>query len=305
MLAAVDIGSLTVRLLIGTVVEGRIHPHIYRRMVTRLGTGLSQDQGLLPQMREQTLIALGEIAQLVHQHQVSAVTALGTEAMRRAGQAQRFVAEIREQCGLEVEIIDGEREASLTTRGVMAALAPQPVCSLIVDLGGGSTELALVQSGRLPWQTSLQLGVVRLATESAATQEKRVAGLLELAEEQLERAGLLGTVLSSGCELVGTAGTVTTLAAIDLKLRVYDWRRINNRVLSLATVRQLRRSLGEASLVELQQLPGLEPGREEFIAAGATIIEMLMVAFGKTSLRLSDFGLLEGALLELAEGRAD
>jgi len=304
MLAAIDIGSLTVRLLIGDVCAGRLVPHLYQRAVTGLGSGLRNNRGLLPDARERTLAALSAFAAEMGRRKIDNRIVLGTESLRRGANAGAFLAEIRSRCGLRVEIIDGDREATLSARGVMAALRPEPCRSLIVDIGGGSTEFVLHDEGSIVWRASQPLGVVRLADEPAMSRSELVRSALWSVRQSLQSAGLLSRVMEESCVLVGTAGTVTTLAAIELQMTRYDGRLINNMVLDRPTIHRLCRRLCDVPVASLQGLAGLESEREKYIGCGAAIVQTLLEVFKKDYLKISDYGLLEGALLELSESLA-
>lgn len=303
MLAAIDIGTNTVRLLLGRAVDDRVEPITYHRIITRLGGSFSPRDGLAPPAMARTLAALEKIADLVGDVPAGQLRAVGTEALRRAPNAPQFLDEVRSRTGLAVEIIHGEEEARLSARGVLAALVPCPETCLIFDIGGGSTEFILWGDGRLLFQRSYPLGVVSLCERSPEPKAQliRIAAILARLQEDLETTGLRNRVASSACPLVGTAGTVTTLAAMQLSMTTYDWRRVNNLQLSQRTLARMSDRLQGLSPVEREELPGMEKGRGDLILPGLRIVLALLDTLDRKRITVSDFGLLEGVLLSLAE----
>ena len=143
MLAAIDAGSNTLRLLVGKVTNGRVLPEFYLRRISRLAGGFTHNEGLSPEARERTLIAFQEFAETCRQAEVKQVRAIGTAAFRQAVNGEHFAREIREITQLPLEIISGGVEAEYMASGVLSALDPMPPHALIVDIGGGSTEFVL------------------------------------------------------------------------------------------------------------------------------------------------------------------
>jgi exopolyphosphatase/guanosine-5'-triphosphate,3'-diphosphate pyrophosphatase len=297
MKAAIDIGSNSLRMLVGEVVGDQVVPVHYFRHVTRLAGGYDPLTGISAEASERTLSALELFAQFCKKNKPSCIRAVATEAVRRAVNRQQFVAAVLARTGFVVEIIDGVEEAVLSSAGVLAALRPQPDAALIFDIGGGSTEFIVIKGGKRLWQKSYPLGVVSLAEASdSGTGIERVLTVLA---NDLRVAGLSSLLVSECCELIGTAGTVTTLAAYDLAMTEYNWQRINNHILSQTTLRSLYARLLPLTPSEREQLPGVEKGRGDLIVHGAAIVLSLLNLLRKERLRVSDFGLLEGILLSM------
>ena len=297
MKAAIDIGSNSLRMLVGEVVGDQIVPQHYFRHVTRLGGDYDPRTGISTAASTRTLSALELFAQTLDKIKPTSTRAVATEAVRRAVNGQQFVADVLDRTGFTVEIIDGDEEAVLSSAGVLAGLNPQPASALIFDIGGGSTEFIVIKEGKHLWQKSYPLGVVSLA--EAIDPELVIEKVLTMLAAELRLAGLSPFLAESGCELVGTAGTVTTLAALDLAMTEYDWQRINNYLLPQATLHTLYERLLPLTAAERELLPGVEKGRGDLIVHGAAIILALMNLLSKEQLRVSDFGLLEGILLSL------
>jgi exopolyphosphatase/guanosine-5'-triphosphate,3'-diphosphate pyrophosphatase len=303
MFAVLDAGSNTLRLMIGKVVEGRVVPERYLRRICRLAGGFSQEKGLAPESMERTLFAFKEFVKVCHKAEVRQIKAVGTAAFRQASNGEDFCCKIREATGLSLEIINGEMEAEYMATGVLSALDPLPNQSLIVDIGGGSTEFVLCSQQKVIWSRSLPLGVVRLteAHSSIENRYKAIDDILTGLTVELEHVCTSSGLSCSALALVGTAGTVTTLAALDMQMAEYDWRRVNNYPLSLSRLQQWQARLAPLSPEEREALPGMETGRGDLIIPGLEIILCLMQKMKADSLTVSDFGILEGLLLSLQE----
>lgn len=297
MKAAIDIGSNSVRMLVGEVYGDQVVPIHYLRQVTRLAGGYDPLTGISDAASERTLGALELFAQFCNKNKPTCIRAVATEAVRRAVNQQQFVDAVLARTGFVVEIIDGVEEAVLSSAGVLAALKPQPLAVLVFDIGGGSTEFVVIKGGKRLWQKSYPLGVVSLAEASDAG--VGIESVLTVLAEDLRVTGLSSLLASEEYELVGTAGTVTTLAALDLAMTEYNWQRINNHVLSQSALRSLYARLLPLTPSEREQLPGVERGRGDLIVHGAAIVLALMHLLSKEQLRVSDFGLLEGVLLSM------
>lgn len=297
--ASIDLGTNTARLLIGSTEGGSISPVLIKRHITRLGGGFTRESGISPEAWQRSLDALTDFAAEVKRAGGGRVRAVATSAVRDAVNGAAFCAEVLERTGIGLEVIDGEEEGLLTLAGVLSGLARKDGDFFVFDVGGGSTEYTLAAAHVPLYTESLPLGVVRLTEgkgELPAMEEKIVRELGGL-RQRLERDGLAGRL--DGAALVGTAGTATTLAAIDLRMVDYDYRRVNNHLLSLDAIREIFTMLLPLTPAERLAVPGLEKGREDLIIAGILITLKTMEIFGFDRLTVSDFGLLEGVLLGL------
>lgn len=297
MLASIDIGSNTVRLLIAEQTDHGLEPVRYDRRITRLAGDLCAQYGLHPDSMQRTLTALTEFRELCRSYDVTACQAVATAAFRHACNGQIFANQISAQTSIPVAIISGEEEARLTASGVLLALTDSPENSLIFDIGGGSTEFIHLRNGQMQWVDSLPLGVVRLSESrpsEPSTLDTIKDQLSSLPDDLLRHAGAI--------TLVGTAGTVTSLAAMLMEMTCYDWRRINNAVLQRSSLADLHAKLKPMSPSQREALPGLEKGRGDLILPGLQIVLVLLERFRSERLIVSDFGLLEGVALQLTEG---
>ncbi len=296
MQATLDIGSNTVRMLIGSCAAGRLHPSIYERRITRLGGGFSPAEGLSPEAAARTIKALKDFSLILKNNQAQCIRAVGTAALRRAANRQQFIKQVYEQTGISIEVIDGEEEARLTALGVLSVITPHPESAVIFDIGGGSTELLFISDGRICSQMSYPLGVVRLAEECSDHAQRQHA----IEATLMDYCSSLQHTSSSSepLEMIGTAGTMTTLAAMDLKLTHYDHTVINNHRLSVVWMTTLYHQLESLSAAEREQLPGMEQGRGDLILPGLQLATTIAKAFEITQLKVADAGLLEGTFLD-------
>ncbi|ABA88811.1 pppGpp 5'-phosphohydrolase and exopolyphosphatase, putative [Syntrophotalea carbinolica DSM 2380] len=302
MLAGVDVGSNTVRLLLGEVCHGIIKPVRYVRHITRLAGNYDPRVGLARQSMDHTFNALLDLQNIIAQAGVEQVRVVGTEALRRAPNADEFVSRVQDHAGIRLEIIDGEEEARLSCAGMIAALAPPPESCLMFDIGGGSTELIFSHKEKVLFKKSYPLGVVELCEmyPEDVAQQRYISKIFSLAVADLKKSSHFEHAMASDTLLVGTAGTVTSLAAMKLRMIDYDGLRINNQVLFHAELTAMLKSLSPMSVEQREQLAGLEKGRGDLIVPGLRITLALLDVFGKNMTKVSDFGLLEGVLLQMA-----
>ncbi len=294
--AAIDFGTNTARLLIAERSSGGIVPVRVEREIIRLGGGFSDESGLSAEAQERGLSCLGRFAEILSGYGVKQVRASATSAVRDAHNGRAFVEKAFQETGINLVVIDGEEEARLTLTGVLSALDSEPKMLVVLDVGGGSTEFT-VSSGGIPvFIKSMPVGVVRL-TEGFRTNSEmstRVQSVINQLGDDLSAAGI---VFSKEAELVGTAGTATTLAAVKLEMVEYDYRTVNNFTINRDDISAIYHRLSLLTPQERLLVKGVEKGREDLIIAGLVIITSVMDKFGFTRLKVSDFGLLEGLAL--------
>ena len=300
MLASIDVGSNTVRLLLGAIDSGKIVPHLYVRRITRLKGGQT-DQGLAQSAMERTLSVLKEFATIIDQHQPVSVRAVGTEALRSAANSREFVSQVLDETGLNLEIIDGGEEAVLTAAGALSGITVSSEAVLVFDIGGGSTEFILSCNGEVFFRKSCQLGVVDLAETLPLIDNrcKKIQATITLLIAEITPVIQQLGISMQDLKLIGTAGTATTIAAMDMQMIEYDWRRVNGYSLDIGTIEAMYYRLAALTTAERELLPGMEEGRGDLIPAGIEITLEIMRQFHSEKLTISDFGLLEGVLLKM------
>ncbi len=305
--ASIDVGSNTVRLLIVERNQGgSLHELRRERRITRLGGDFTREGKLDERAMLRTLTALKWFADLLSRQKVGAVFAVATGVVREAKNGNEWIAEVLKKTGISLRLISGEEEGRLMLRGVQEALRTEVLSGIFADIGGWSTEILWVEGDRPRKTRSLELGVVALCERFLKSDPPAIEELKEM-EDHAER-GLMEArewFRKEGLELsrleprfVGTAGTMTTLAAIDQKLSLYDPRRISGHRISCSTLREIYQHLRVLPLEGRREIPGVEVGREDLIIAGAGIALSILKVFEGKEWVVIDSGLLEGVLLE-------
>jgi exopolyphosphatase/guanosine-5'-triphosphate,3'-diphosphate pyrophosphatase len=304
--AAIDVGANTLRLLVAEAIAPDDFTILHEEQeITRLGEGLLPTRLLQDEPQRRSLAALRRFAEAARRFKAEQVAAVATSAVREAENREELVSEIARETGLTIRVIDGREEACLTLLGVRHGLHLGSHRVLVMDVGGGSTEFVLAKGEDIEAIVSTGLGVVKLTEQHLVSDpptpgelqalEEVVAGRIDRLQGQLPRV--------EEAQLVGTAGTVTTLAAIDLALVTYNRQKIQGHCLRLARVRELLDRLAALPLQKRRAIPGLESGRADIILAGAAILAVSMERLGHHELQVSDDGLREGILLDLLRKR--
>ena len=299
-LATIDVGTNTTLLLVAETSDVNVRVLAERAEITRLGRGIGANGGLGRPGIERTLAVLAEYAAIATAHGAT-IHAIGTEALRRAPNAQALLAPAARLLGVAVEVIDGEREAALT---FLAAARSFPKVAagtvVVIDIGGGSTEIIVARAGRVEFRTSLPVGSVRL-TERHIRNDPAAAA--EVAAVTDEATRLLAGVPfpTPPLALIGTAGTVTPLAAMSLGLGSYDPDLVHGHRLSLAALDQQLARLATSTQPERERMAGLDPRRADVILAGACILRQIAGAAQAVEILVSDRGIRWGLLYEKAD----
>jgi exopolyphosphatase/guanosine-5'-triphosphate,3'-diphosphate pyrophosphatase len=300
----VDIGTNSTRLFVAEVREGRVERELERRTeVTRLGEGVDSTGRLGEPAIERVLATCERYRAALDEHDAELVVAVLTSAVRDASNGPDLERALRERFGFEAHTIPGEREAWLTYLGA-AGWRPAGAPVLVIDIGGGSTEL-IVGSGReLEFFVSTQVGSVRF-TERHLRDDPPTAEELDdcargvrTAMERQVPAETRGRAASG----IAVAGTPTSLAAIELELDPYDSHRVQGHRLTLGAAERIRDELAALPLAQRREVTGLHPDRAPTIVAGATILIEVMRLFGQDAVEVSERDLLEGAAIEAAAG---
>lgn len=280
-------------------------PLLERATITRLGEGVDKTRRLAPAAIERNLDCLRSYAADLRQHGAPPLDVVGTSALRDAEGAQAFLDEAEAILGVRPRVIAGDEEATLTFRGALSGLVLSGEL-LVFDVGGGSTELI---SGNVEAPTvlqsrvSLDIGSVRLFERHVHRDPPLPAELqaieADVASELAGAAPLANRASAGRITLVGVAGTVTTLKALELGLERYDAARVHGAALTLNAVEALCAKLASLPLAERKQLPGLEPKRADVIVAGAIIVRDLLRRSGAPEMVVSDRGVRFGLLEQL------
>ena len=296
-LAALDVGTNTVLMLVAERgADGQPRRLADLSRITRLGRGVDATGHLDPPSALQTLDAIAEFADQARAMGAEKILTAATAALRDASDGADFLTRVKARTGLELDIISGETEAQLAYLSSIKGLGLDLSSKLlIVDIGGGSTELIRAQPGGAPDLNSLQIGSVRLTERfihSDPPNVREAADLRVAIDEAL--AGLHWNFQPD--QMVGIAGTVTTVAAIVLSMANYDHDRIHGYRLAHADVTHTLGQLGAVPLEQRKQIPGVEPGRADVIFAGTAILERVMTHFKLDKVIVSDQGIRWGLI---------
>jgi exopolyphosphatase/guanosine-5'-triphosphate,3'-diphosphate pyrophosphatase len=303
--AVVDIGTNSTRLLVADVEGGRVRELERRSTVTRLGRGVDTSGQLAGEAIEDVCTAVADYICIYEERSAEQVVAIATSAVRDASNSQMFLAELRERFDLQAQILDGDEEARLTYLGACAEREPCEK-SLVVDIGGGSTELVIGDADRVGFYASLQVGTVRHTERHLTHDPPEPAELEELANDvraQIDES-LHGAALAQANEGIAVAGTPTSLAAIDQALDPYDAELVHGYRLSLPSIQRMYSELAAMPLAGRLQVTGLHAGRAPTIVAGVVILIQVMRAFGLNEIEVSEHDILWGAALEAAKAHS-
>jgi exopolyphosphatase/guanosine-5'-triphosphate,3'-diphosphate pyrophosphatase len=300
--ASIDIGSNTILLLIASISEeGAIQPLVEKAEITRLGEKLDQNGTLSAEAMERTLKVLRQFTDLCHRNQVERIACVGTEALRRAQNSQEFVQQVAETCGFRVEVITGKKEAELAYLSALLDFSETHSNLVVVDIGGGSTEIIWqkeVQGDVARLQmVSMKMGSVRLTEnflKNDPVQNGEYEELTTLIDERLTHDLDSLAPPSPPLALIGLAGTVTTLSALNQKLQPYDSSRIQGATLTHEALKGLIQEMKTKNLDERRQMVGMEPKRADVLLAGAAILEAVMRKFKTDQVIVSDHGIRFG-----------
>ena len=297
--AVIDVGTNSTRLLVADVADGRVSPLERRSTVTRLGRGVDLSGHLSAEAIEDVCAAIGGYMEILGELGAETIDAIATSAVRDADNGSAFIAELRERFALSARVLDGEEEARLTYLGATSESLPAEP-TLVVDIGGGSTELIVGNGREISFHDSLQIGVVR-HTERHFASDPPTAGEMEALAADV-RSLIEGSV-GAGIEArqgIAVAGTPTSLAAVELGLEPYDPSRVHGTVLALPSIQRMLSSLASVPLAERVEIPGLHPDRAPNIVAGVVILVETMRAFELGEITVSEHDILYGTALAAA-----
>jgi exopolyphosphatase / guanosine-5'-triphosphate,3'-diphosphate pyrophosphatase len=310
--AALDLGTNNCRLLIARPATGGFQVIDAFSRIVRLGEGLSRSGCLSDAAMTRTVQALRICAGKIRQRGVTQARTVATEACRRANNCGAFLHRVRRETGLDLEIISNDEEASLAVRGCVPLLDPNMSHALVFDIGGGSTELGWMKSpsrGKaVPevggWH-SIPIGVVTLAERHGGRQVTprvydTMVGEVRDALAPFEAEHRLGKLVADGrLQMLGTSGTVTTLAGVHQDLPRYDRARIDGCYLDFETVRRISRRIAAMSYQRRAAHPCIGRDRADLVIAGCAILEAVCGTWPVGRLRVADRGLREGILLTM------
>jgi exopolyphosphatase/guanosine-5'-triphosphate,3'-diphosphate pyrophosphatase len=302
--AVLDIGTNSTRLLIADVdPAGRIAEVERHSAVTRLGDGVDSDGRLKPDAIDRVCAVLDGYADLIRDRRCRAARAVMTSAVRDAANGPDFVRLVRDRYDVAADAITGAEEARLTFLGAMSERPPDPrTTTLVVDVGGGSTELIIGAADQISFHVSLQAGVVRQTERHLAADPPTTGQLKALRGDvrRLIRHHVPAAERRRPTAAIAVAGTATSCAAIDQGLRDYDSGRVHGYAVELSTARLLLARVAGVPLAARRTIRGLHPDRAPTIIAGIAILVEVLESFELAGFEASEHDILRGAALELA-----
>jgi exopolyphosphatase/guanosine-5'-triphosphate,3'-diphosphate pyrophosphatase len=301
--AVVDIGTNSTRLLVAEVSDGSVTAELERRStVTRLGAGVDTDGRLNDDAIERTTATLAEYRELIDQHGADKAVAVLTSAVRDAVNGGEFSQTVKDRFGLEPHILTGDDEARLTFLGATSERDPDSDSpTLVIDIGGGSTELVIGRGREAEFHVSNQAGVVRQTERHISHDPPLPSELSNLANDAraiIER-GVPAEHRQAVQHAIAVAGTATSLASIAQSLDPYDPEKVHGYVLTSGERDEIRERLAAMTLEQRRQVTGLDPARAPTIVAGVVILDEVMKLFGLDEVEVSEHDILRGAALGL------
>ncbi|HSZ69536.1 MAG TPA: Ppx/GppA phosphatase family protein [Solirubrobacteraceae bacterium] len=310
--AVVDIGTNSTRLLIADVErestsaqdepKPAVRDVLRKSRVTRLGAGVDSGGALSAEAIERTCAVLADYRELIDEHRCEANLAVLTSAVRDASNGADFTARVRGEYDLDARVLSGDEEAQLTFLGAMSDREPDPEPTVVIDIGGGSTEFVVGHDRTAGFHVSLQAGVVRMSERHIHSDPPAPAELQSLARDTraIYLEGLPPQERAPVTSAIAVAGTATSAAAIDQELDPYDSVRVHGYALPLATVELLLARLADMSEAQRREVVGLHPDRAPTIVAGMILLSEAMRAFELDAVEVSEHDILRGGVLRLA-----
>lgn len=314
VLAALDLGTNNCRLLIAVPDKSGFRVIDAFSRIVRLGQGLQKHQRLTEDAMDRTLQALKVCARKMEKRNVTLSRVVATEACRRARNCDDFLERVAAETDLDIEIITTDEEAELALAGCVPLFDPEIPNAIVFDIGGGSTELVWHRKGEEPHKRrgkgaldaiSLPFGVVTLAERYGGDRfdrdtYRRMIDESRLALDTFEARFDIGAAIRSGSvQMVGTSGTVTTLAGLQMKLRRYDRGRVDGTYLDFSEMEEIANELASVGYKERAAMPCIGSDRADLVVAGCAILQGICERWPVGRLRVADRGLREGILFDL------
>ena len=299
--AAIDCGTNSIRLLIADITDGKFREIIREMEIVRLGQGVDKTNSFHPDAISRTLAATEKFASLIKSKGVEKIRFCATSATRDASNRNQFIDGVRDILGIEVEVIPGEEEATLSFLGATKELDQQQAPFLVVDIGGGSTEF-VIGSDQVSAAKSVNIGCVRMSerhlNQQPPTSAQIQSAIIDIDKAIAEAAAVVP--ITTAQTLVAVAGTATTVAAAALDLAEYDRYAIHLSRISAEKVHKVAAMFQRITRDEIAKLGYMHSGRVDVINAGALVLSRVMAATGATEFVASESDILDGIAWKLA-----
>lgn len=300
LVASIDIGTNSVLLLVAEKANRKLIPLAELQEVPRLGKGVDQQKMLHPESCTRVIGVLKSYRTYLGEHYPSVIDKVivtATSAVRDASNRTDFIRDIQQATGWHVQLLSGKEESVTTFYGAVSVLDKIGSNQVVLDIGGGSTEIALGEGGRLKESVSLDMGSVRFS-ERFLTSNPPTVDQIQTARNAAQKLLNSSTQVSADAEVVAVAGTVTSLAAIELKLKSYDANQINGYVLNRTSIQKFIDEFSEMESDEIEKMYALFlTGRGDVILGGLLILDEFLKWCGKDKLTVSTGGIRHGILL--------
>lgn len=301
-IAMIDMGSNSIRLMLATI-EDKTLIHVEKKLeMTRLGSAVDKTKCLSEDSMAATIAALLKFKRMAEEDGYQLMGAFATSAVRDANNGQAFTERVLNETGIVVNILSGDEEAHLGYLGVQVGLLPEWMNEtfVIIDIGGGSTEIIIGSGEEVLWRYSFNIGAVRMTGKHLHSDP---ASPEEIERLRIDIQNILSSKLNDmngymPMRAIGIGGTATTFAAMMLEMAIYDREKIHNAFVAKEVLESTVNQLAQLTTLEKRQLKGLQPKRADIIQAGGEILLLLLNVFNLEGFYASDFDNLEGLLAE-------
>lgn len=300
-IASIDIGTNTFRILICESKGKQLRTLYINRVITRLGGGFTKGGKIITEEAiERSIRVLKEFSRTLEKYKVERVRAIATSVVRESLNGDEFIKRAKDETGMAIEVISGDEEARLTVEGALQSISIDTRYKVIFDIGGGSTEYSFIDNDEIIEIVSTQLGIVHL-TENYLDNDIPLDSSIKKLTKHIENtitSRLLTKIKykDEKLSLIATAGTPTTLAAIEMNLEKYNADLVNGFILKKEMLTRIFEKLISIPMNQRLKVKGLEKGREDVIIAGILIMLKTMERFLKDEVVVSDGGILEGTV---------
>ncbi len=301
-LAGMDLGTQTFRLILGKRIKEEVVFYKSFRENVRLGEGIAEGRKISEEALTRAIRTLKTFREIMESYGVSNYYAIGTAVFRKAENSKKILSEIEKETGISIEVISPEREAELTLEGILYGLKKIGLSLkdfLIIDVGGGSTEIIYMKEGKPSYLQSLDIGAVFLKELFNLRYPLTRAILKSLKNYVREKIELLSK--GEFEKIVITGGTASLLGSLDLKLTKYEMDRLHGHRVTKERIEKLIQKISEMTLPRIKKLKGMEEGREDIALPGFIIIKEMIDYFEKEEVLISEYGILEATLLYLTK----
>ncbi len=301
-IASIDIGTNTILMLIVDVKkeENKFQIDVVDdfQVIARLGKGVDEHRRILPETIQRATNFLKEYKQIADEHHAERILACGTSALRDATNRDEFIHHVKNETGIDIKVLSGIEEADATYHGAVSEFLELRNNFTVLDIGGGSTEVVTGDAHAVHQRQSFDIGSVRISERILKTSPPLPENLRDADEYINSVFRNSHFTCDSNAKLIGVAGTVTTLAAIDLQLERYDRKKVSGYKLRLSTIENIFQQLRPLTLDQIKNIPQISAGRSDILIAGVMILKTFMKFSGYDEVTVSDRGLRYGLVIE-------